>query len=56
MPSQTKEIFQEIAKDFNIRWNFPNSVGSIDGKHISIKCLPNSGSQYFNHNSTILLF
>jgi hypothetical protein len=56
MPSQTEEIFQEIAKDFNIRWNFPNSVGNIDGKHISIKCPPNSGSQYFTTNSTIPLF
>jgi len=24
MPSPTEEIFQETAKDFNIRWNFPN--------------------------------
>ena len=49
MPSPTEEIFQEIAKVFNIRWNFPNCVGSIDGKHIRIKCSPNSGSQYFNY-------
>ena len=49
MPSPTEEIFQEIEKDFNIRWNFPNCVGSIDGKHIRIKCPPNFGSQYFNY-------
>ena len=46
MPSPTEHIFQEIAKDFNIRWNIPNCVGSIGGNHIRIKCPPNSGSQY----------
>jgi hypothetical protein len=48
MPSPTEEIFQEIAKVFGIRWNFSNLVGSVDGKHIIIKCPPNSDSQYFN--------
>jgi len=49
MPSSTEEIFQEIAKDFSIRWNFPNYFGTIDGKHIRIKCPPNSGSHYFKY-------
>jgi hypothetical protein len=33
MTSPSQEIFQEIAKDFNIRWNFPNCVESISGSN-----------------------
>ena len=56
MPSPTEEIFQEIAKNFSIRWNFPNCVGNVDGKHIRIKCPPNSGSQYFNYKQYHSIF
>jgi hypothetical protein len=49
MPSPTQEIFLKIAKRFNNRWNFPNYIVSIDRKNIIIKCLPNSGSRYFNY-------
>jgi hypothetical protein len=49
MPSPTEEIFAEIVKDLNIRWNFPNCVASIDAKHVRIHCPPISGSQYLNY-------
>jgi hypothetical protein len=48
-PSSTEELFQEITEDLNIRWNCPNYVGSMDGTHIRIKCLPKSSNQYFNY-------
>jgi hypothetical protein len=30
MPSPTEEIFTELSKDFNIRWNFPTCIESLD--------------------------
>lgn len=37
MPAPTEETFSAIAKRYNTKWNFPNCVGSVDGKHVRIK-------------------
>lgn len=49
MPAFNKEYFIDTANGFNEHWNFPNCVGAIDGKHVSIKAPPNSGSIFFNY-------
>jgi len=49
MPVSTKEILLATSNEFYLKWNFPNFVGSIDGKHIRLKCPSNSGSMYHNY-------
>ena len=53
----THEEWSNISDQFERRWNFPNCVGAIDGKHIVIQPPANSGSYYYNykHNNSIVL-
>ena len=55
---QTEDGWRELADDWYRRWNFPNVIGAIDGKHVACKAPPNSGSEYYNYKNffSIILF
>ncbi|KAJ8935896.1 hypothetical protein NQ318_016229 [Aromia moschata] len=47
LPEPTRAIWEKSAKGFEDIWRFPNCIGSIDGKHVTIKCPNKTGSQHF---------
>lgn len=54
----TKDEFRTISNEFYEKWNFPNCVGAMDGKHVRIQAPKNSGSEYYNYKNyfSVVLF
>ena len=48
----TPERWNNIAEQFSLRWTFPNAIGAIDGKHITIQKPAGGGSFYCNYKHT----
>lgn len=38
-----------MSNEFNFKWQLPNCLGAIDGKHIPIRKPHGAGSQFFNY-------
>jgi hypothetical protein len=58
IPVPTMEHRRHIAQEYKELWNFPNCVGSLDGKHVNIQCPVKEGSAFYNYkgnNSRVLL-
>ena len=48
----TKTEWKKVADAFQRRWNLPNCLGALDGKHIVIKLPIRSGGEFFNYKHT----
>lgn len=48
----TEDEWIQIANGFNEKWNFPNCIGSVDGKHVVMTAPMNSGSLFYNYKGT----
>jgi len=45
----TRELWEKTADDFMHKWQMPNCLGALDGKHINIFAPQKSGSLYYNY-------
>ena len=50
-PKSVKE-WENIAAECEAKWQYPNCIGAIDGKHIVIQQPPGAGSTLYNYKHT----
>jgi len=52
---KTEQEWLAVAKQYQALWNFPHSVGAIDGKHVVLQCPRTSASEYFNYKNSFII-
>jgi hypothetical protein len=48
----TAEDWVAISENFYQKWDYPNAIGALDGKHILIQKPKKSGTRFHNYKST----
>ena len=58
LPQPTRDRLCRNGLEFGKRWQFPNVMGCLDGKHVRIRCPRKTGSLYYNYKDffSIVLF
>ena len=46
---KTPDEWKHVAEGFASRWNYPNCLGALDGKHVAINKPRDGGSFYYNY-------
>ena len=52
LPALTTEDWMKVEEGFRYRWNYPNCIGALDGKHVVVQRPPNSHSLFHNYKGT----
>ena len=49
---RSADDWRAVAEAFYDRWNFPNCIGAVDGKHVVVLKPAKSGSTFLNYKQT----
>ncbi|KAJ8939899.1 hypothetical protein NQ318_023239 [Aromia moschata] len=56
LPPVSQINWKEKAEQFWMRWNFPNCLAGLDGKHVKIVAPNNTGSLFYNYKNYFSIF
>lgn len=49
LPTLNAEKWKQKGEKIFLKWQFPNCIRALDGRHIEIQAQPCSGSEYYNY-------